>query len=373
MIVTIASLGCEAPLTPNGTPTTPDPAVSSAAKAPVRYERLPLEFRPSAINSRGDVVGTLRTGALSQAVLWRNGQLSFLDGLSNGSSQAADINDRGVVVGSSMDPLGRSRAVRWVRGIPEDLGTLGGEESAALGLNDRGEIVGVSEIEGELSGFLWSKGEIRPLPPAPGAAFAYTLDINNQGVAVGWSAGGGVIQDATVWVRGVPAKLPSLAYEAAAFAIGEEGTIVGSSIPDYQNSARGVRWADGEVEDLPTPSGVEFSSADDINDRGQVVGHAGGAAIWRCESYVQVDQVGYGRGINNRGQVVGSWFGGAAYLWNPLHGRFATLRSRPPRTPSEGARAVAPDLRAAGTGLCRSPPLLAAKLVDALAVAGCPR
>lgn len=350
----------------------PEPAIIPLVWPGRSYRRSDLPFRPSAINDHGVIVGTVREDGRTQAVVWREGTLYKLTGLSDGDTQAADINNSGVIVGSSVDTLGRSRAIRWVGGAPEDLGTLGGAESAALGINEPGQIVGMSETEGELSGFLWVGGRITALPPTPPNSFGYAEDINEDGVAVGWSAGAR-LQDATVWIDGVPSALPSLAYEASASAIGDDGVIVGASIPDYQNSARGVRWEDGRVEDLPTPPGVVFSSARDINALGQTVGDADGLTIWEGDGYTRIDSLGYGAAINDRGQAVGWWFSGAAFLWElrrTFPARPAVDPVEPPPAPVELTHR---PLRTSASALCRVPRLLSRKAESALRVAGCVR
>ena len=312
----------------------------------------------AAVNDRGDVVGSLLRDGRVRAALWTGGELVLLQGLSeDGDSRATDVNDVGVIVGSSHDAQGRERAVRWIDGTPEDLGTLGGEEATALGINHRGQIVGVSETEGDLQGFLWEDGTLSALPPGPNAEFAYAEDINDRGVVVGWSAGGAVLQDATVWIDGVPTRLPSLAYEAAASAINNRGEIAGGSIPDYQESARGVRWVDGEVEDLPTPPEVEFSSANDINERGHIVGFAFGTAVWRGRKFRSVDTQGQGQGTNLKGDVVGRRERGP-FLWGkraPDIDRTRPPQGSPATLPSHAAApATAGPLAApSGSALCR--------------------
>ncbi len=288
-----------------------------------------------AVNNHRDAVGWLSGNGRTRAAVWMDGALVIPEGLSeDGDSRATDLNDAGIIVGSADDAQGRERAVRWVDGTPEDLGTLGGERATALGINQRGQIVGVSETEGDLQGFLWEDGIMTALPPGPEAGFAYAEDINDHGVVVGWSAGGNVAQDATVWVDGVPAKLPSLAYEAAAAAINDRGEIAGGSIPDWQESARGVRWVDGVVEDLPTAADVEFSAASDISDRGHIAGFAVGAVVWRGRRFRSVDTEGQGRGINLRGDIVGRRQSGP-FLWSKRAPDLDWIR--PPRESSATA------------------------------------
>ena len=327
---------------------------------PVALPMADFEFGTAvAVNNLGHVVGSLQRDGRSQAVLWTDGELVLLEGLSeNGESRATDLNDAGVIVGSADDAEGRERAIRWIDGTPEDLGTLGGQEATALGINQAGQIVGVSETEGDLQGFLWNDGTLTALPPGPDAGFAYAEDINDLGVVVGWSAGGAIAQDATVWVDGVPTKLPSLAYEAAASAINNRGEIVGGSFPDFVESARAVRWVDGIVEDLPMPGDAEFSSADDINDRGHIAGFSLGTTVWRGRKFRSVDTVGQGRGTNLRGDVVGRRDLGP-FLWRK---RAPDIDwARPPRD----APATPPSAAASST----TPPSAAAPVTRAAPVA----
>ncbi len=75
------------------------------------------------------------------------------------SSSAADINDAGVVVGSS-EVTGGTHAFRWTRtrGLV-DLGELGGGFSEALQINQRGYVLGYSrDRNGNLHIVIWIPG-----------------------------------------------------------------------------------------------------------------------------------------------------------------------------------------------------------------------
>lgn len=79
------------------------------------------------------------------------------------TSSAADINDRGQVVGNSETVAGEDirHAFLWEDGEMTDLRTLpGGGTSIATAINDRGQIVGSSETASEggyYHAVLWSK------------------------------------------------------------------------------------------------------------------------------------------------------------------------------------------------------------------------
>ena len=71
-------------------------------------------------------------------------------------SAAADVNNSGDVVGSSLGGTGR-HAVVWEKGsAPRDLGTLGGNVSQAEGIADDGVIVGIATTATYIAPFRWT-------------------------------------------------------------------------------------------------------------------------------------------------------------------------------------------------------------------------
>jgi probable HAF family extracellular repeat protein len=119
----------------------------------------------SAMNDRGQVVGTRAVGGVVDAFIWdeRRGMRALIEDTGpNFFAFPLDINERGEVVG---DILGTEpqRAFRWTRGEGvQFLGTLSGVETdfaTARAINRWGTIVGGSQAApgGEVHGFVWTR------------------------------------------------------------------------------------------------------------------------------------------------------------------------------------------------------------------------
>lgn len=101
------------------------------------------------------------------------------------------INDQGVVVGSSNNPLGESRGFVWNQDSMTELGTFGGSFSQAQDINNLNHIVGYSSDENyESKACLWKDGEmidLNSLVPAGETMVLQTAEgINDRGFIVGW-------------------------------------------------------------------------------------------------------------------------------------------------------------------------------------------
>lgn len=197
-------------------------------------------------------------------------------------SQAADINNAGVVVGVSQNRDGLSRAFRWTRsGGMEDLGTLpGSPRSGATRIVDNGQILGWSEVEeGAVVPVRWNAaGRIERLdiPPVPDAYFSNDVaDFSQRGEVVGSAIGDAM--HGWYWSRATGTvdlrdQVPSCT-ENFAYAINAHGTVTGAACSGlgypmaYTWSLdRGYQFLDiGEF-----PESVAFGLA--ISDAGTVGG-----------------------------------------------------------------------------------------------------
>jgi len=143
-----------------------------------------------------------------------------------------------------------------------DLGTLGGNASFALGLNNRGEVVGTARTTNAARpqlAFVTDNGSLSNLGTLEGSTFSRAFRINQKGEAVG-----------------------------------EAFTATGAS--------RAVLWANGELVELaPGRSAV----ANDINNRGQVVGTSGGQAVmWEQGEMIGLGAISADPSATSRGNAI---------------------------------------------------------------------
>jgi probable HAF family extracellular repeat protein len=194
-------------------------------------------------------------------------------------SSAKDINEADQVVGESFTAADQLHAFLWERGHMKDLGTLGGTTSRATAINSKGYVVGSSTTASssldELA-FVWKgSGKLVNLGALPGDHASQANDINIHGDVVGRS--GGTNARAVIWRGGHIEPLPglSIADFSAANAINDRGQVVGVAVIKSVG-ARAVLWEDGEMKVLGTLAGTPHSTslASDIDNQGRVVGRS---------------------------------------------------------------------------------------------------
>jgi probable HAF family extracellular repeat protein len=218
--------------------------------------------------------------------------------------------------------------------FPHDLGTLGGAWSIPTDLNDRGTVVGRSlNQDGITRAFRWSNhAGMTDLGVLPGDFWSAAIAITNDGRIFGVSGGGGggyddatiVVWDASGKIRplGVP-LLPGATLSIPTDA-NASGQVVGWSDIDM---GRGWIWSDPRgIYDLGTGVNTDETFPTGITDNGLVVGQSYffGSGLHAFKWTLTSGMVDLGVGdravayqANNRGTIVGSWEGSEVILRRP--------------------------------------------------------
>jgi probable HAF family extracellular repeat protein len=285
------------------------------------------------INNRGVVVGS----SGRWPTLWRRGEVVALtDEEPPAGGRATGVNERGEVIVLRLgQPL-----TRWFRGRTTELDL--GPESRLWGLagfNDRGQALLMRWVtQGAELGIWEPDGSFTPIPAPEGYSMA-PVGLSEAGhVAGNLTPLGGFGQRPFVWKDG---ELTVLAESGLVRGVNGRGEVAGVVFdpddPDRWPLGRATVWDRGD-EIAVVPDSVRFSSVEDINDRGQVVGvWATGATeahayLWDDGRLTDLTAPSGGSAVNptqvnERGQVVGRYsvdaFNFRTFFWD--HGQMVTL------------------------------------------------
>lgn len=170
------------------------------------------EGSATAINNLGQIVGrTMKNSSNSRATLWdADGTwreiLSGQSGIS--SSNAADINDQGQVVGNiAVSALSAWHAFVWDSthgmldlGLPYDT-----QWSEARAISETGIVAGSVKTDDGWRATIWQETaagwQATSLGVFNGGTYSYAYDVNSQGQVIGSGSNGAFIWDATNGMR----------------------------------------------------------------------------------------------------------------------------------------------------------------------------
>ncbi len=274
----------------------------------------------SAINNAGQVAGYGFTsdGAL-HAMVWNGASVTDLGTLGGSFSMANGINDAGQIVGESLTADGSSHATLWNGTTTTDLGASG-TMSSARAINNAGQVVGQAGNGPNVT--VWNGTTPTDLRTS-GVGGSFAGAINDAGQVVGSYRQFNTVtyQSATIWNGTTPTQLghlpgfesnPGLG-DSSANDINNAGQVVGATRAPHGSTGdlRPVRWDGITPIDLGTLGGLE-GSAFAINDQGQIVGRSLGSII-DLNSFLDASAIAAGWILTGAADInAGGWIVGDA-------------------------------------------------------------
>jgi probable HAF family extracellular repeat protein len=245
------------------------------------------ESRAMGINNLGQIVGfTVDAGGNSHAATWQSsGSGNLLPVLSqtNPISEAYRINNAGQIVGKARNDSNASHAAYWAGGGLTDIGVIGGATSFANDINEAGVVAGSSDATRGSVAFTWTPGggfvNYGNFNTADAQQRAGFNGINDTGTLVGTAyrlLSPFKAIKATAGVLSVTEISPPGQFSTGmGLAVNDAGTMVGFQNPGSGSAHAAIFAGNGGFQDLGA-LGLTDSQASDINQGGMIVGHAFG-------------------------------------------------------------------------------------------------
>jgi uncharacterized membrane protein len=241
--------------------------------------------------------------------------------LGGARSAVIAVNSRRVWVGRATDADEVSRAVLWRHGRIVDLGVEG--DAWAADINNRGDVVGNSKESDDWTtarAFRWSKGVATELPGLAPDAPTFVRRLNQRGVAVGSASNAEFVEIPVMWPADggnpIPLPIPDGFDGGYAMGINDRGDVVGAVYAEFSLVAWG--WdADGTNHVLAELDLDGFSQANVLDNKGRAAGlsdfggNPGGfAALWhrghtRSLGVFGESDYSFALGTNGQGDYVG--------------------------------------------------------------------
>ncbi|MET0414936.1 MAG: hypothetical protein ABW022_02800, partial [Actinoplanes sp.] len=293
-------------------------AAPSAAAAPAATGRLiPLNSLGgtgsfgTTMNQRGDLIGASVDAADNyKTVVWWHGERSPTD-LGIDGARAGAINEEGHIVGYVEDGL-----FLWRAGAVTYLRNSAVTSFGAVAINDQDQVAGTATDQNDTSrAFLWHRGRMTLLPTPKGST-STVVGINNRGQVVGTVALPGAAERAVLWQNGRMSELGTLGGAASIpVAINERGQVIGNSTIAGSPAEHPFLWQNGRMTDLLAGTNATAGRVAALNNTGLMTGYAtlddrnNHPVLWRAGQLIDIGLPGHtgtGTHINDRGDVTGS-------------------------------------------------------------------
>jgi probable HAF family extracellular repeat protein len=292
-----------------------------------------------AVTAAGDILGDLYDEELrvSTVVVWSGGDPIAVSQPGRFGIPVA-MNEAGqVLYHEALGPSASNQRSRlWSGGTSQPLPEVDGVPLTGVGLTGTGMVTAELRRPGVgVEAYTWRPGEEPVALTAPGLSGLTPVGANDAGDVVGQGVDAAGNGHAVVWRHGVPRILPTLGGDTTYLrgsgtqrggsVINAGGSVVGESERADGTVGAFVWHPDRGIVDL---GGGPASSANALNDRGDVVGvSAGGLTLWRGGTAVPLPLpdvppvFAVPADVNEDGMVIGnllSWEAGTqAFQWGP--------------------------------------------------------
>ncbi len=232
---------------------------------------------------------------LLRSFIWRDGKQSLLPGLPNYlESRTLGLNDSGDVAGYAMQATGGNAPICAFVIASGHIAAIAppknGPGRLAVSINDKGAVL----LQSRTDSYLIEGGVERDL----NVRGAIQVNNSDQVIGTGPYGTGGQFQ-AFLYQAGKTHSLGTLpeAMRSTAEYMNNRGQVVGYA--GLNNRSHAVVWNNGKITDIGGLTGSDDSVALGINNLGEIVGFAGGPEIFGADARAFLWENGVAQNLNN--------------------------------------------------------------------------